>query len=75
MENLGNGEEEGEGDNWLYTYLPYSDLKGTFKFIFSRVHATLHPAFSVGRSVCRSVGRSVTFTFLSATELKIPRRL
>ena len=32
-------------------------------FLFSRVHATLHLAVSVGRSVCRSVGRSVRHIF------------
>ena len=36
--------------------------------IFSRVHATLHPALSVRRSVGPSVRRSVTLYFLSATE-------
>ena len=33
---------------------------------FSRVHATLQPAPSVGRSVCPSVGRSITLSFFAS---------
>ena len=33
-------------------------------FVFSRVHATLHSALSVGRSVCLSVGHILLFLLI-----------
>ena len=43
----------------LYTYC----IPVVVVFLFSRVHATLQPALSVGRLVGWSVGRSVTLYF------------
>ena len=47
------------------------------EYSFSRVHATLQSAFSVGRSVGWSVGWSVTlyffYDFISLTSLLLPK--
>ena len=46
----------------------------SFRLVFSRVHATLHPALSVGRSVCRSMKFYLFYDFYFWTSQLLPKR-